>query len=321
LNKLSKYLKKITRQKASNIKVVVLCVLAATTFWVLNALNKDNYNTIVNQPIEFYYDREEYRAVEELPSNIRIEIYGNGWDLLRKYFKFNVIPFPIELSDPSAQEYLLTSSFQRALAEQTSPTQLADILEDTLKIKINKIIEEKIKVVMDTSVNPLARKFRFASEIRVEPDSVTVKGPSSIIEKLQGRIIIDWEEENITENYSKSLALALPEDSQRFLELENKEVQVGFEVVEFLEGSRILDVRLLNFPSTVKLMNGDTTVIMEYLLDEREVDSLKTMELEAVLNYRNRNREDSTIMVRLNRVPVFLDSINFEPEQFKLIYE
>lgn len=321
MNKLSKYLKKITRQKASNIKVVVLCVLAATTFWVLNALNKDNYNTIVNQPIEFYYDREEYRAVEELPSNIRIEIYGNGWDLLRKYFKFNVIPFPIELSDPSAQEYLLTSSFQRALADQTAPTQLADILEDTLKIKINKIIEEKIKVEVDTSVNPLARRFRFASEIRVEPDSVTVKGPSSIIEKLQGRFMIDWEEENISENYSTSLALVLPEDYQRFLELENKEVQVGFEVVEFLEGSRILDIRLLNFPSTVKLMNGDSTVIMEYLLDEREVDSLKTMELEAVLNYRNRNRDDSTIMVRLNRVPVFLDSINFEPEQFKLIYE
>src|SRR5690606_2722030 len=110
LSNFLKYFKKISRQKASNIKVVVLCVLAATTFWILNALNKDNYNTIVDQPIEFYYDREEYMAVEELPTNLKIEIYGNGWDLLRKYFKFNVIPFPIELTDPSAQEFILTSS-------------------------------------------------------------------------------------------------------------------------------------------------------------------------------------------------------------------
>ena len=111
-------------------------------------------------------------AVEELPTNLKIEIYGNGWDLLRKYFKLNVIPFPIELTDPSAQEFILTSSFQRALAEQTSPTQLSDILEDTLKIKINKIIEEKIRVEMDTLVYPLARNTRFASELKFMPDSV-----------------------------------------------------------------------------------------------------------------------------------------------------
>jgi hypothetical protein len=321
LSKFLKYFKKISRQKASNIKVVVLCVLAATTFWILNALNKDNYNTIVDQPIEFYYDREEYMAVEELPSNLKIEIYGNGWDLLRKYFKLNVIPFPIELTDPSAQEFILTSSFQRALAEQTSPTQLSDILEDTLKIKINKIIEEKIKVEMDTTVFPLARNIRFASDIRINPDSVLVKGPTSIIEQLQGRIVIPWEELNISENYSRVRTLDLPEGQQEFLTLDTAEVQVDFEVVEYLEGSRILDIRFLNFPSSVSLENADSTVLMEYLVDERHVDSLKSMELEAVLNYRNRNREDSTLMVRLNRIPEFLDSISFEPEKFQLVYE
>lgn len=301
--------------------MVVLCVLAATTFWILNALNKDNYNTIVDQPIEFYYDREEYMAVEELPTNLKIEIYGNGWDLLRKYFKLNVIPFPIELTDPSAQEFILTSSFQRALAEQTSPTQLSDILADTLKIKINKIIEEKIKVEMDTTIFPLAKNIRFASDIIIMPDCVLVKGPTSLIEQLQGRIVIGWEELNISENYSQVRTLNLPEGQQEFLTLDSAEVQVDFEVVEFLEGSRILDIRLLNFPSYVSLENADSTVLMEYLVDERQVDSLRSMELEGVLNFRNRNREDSTLMVRLNQIPEFLDSISFDPENFRLVYE
>src|SRR5690554_5086651 len=135
-------------------------------------------------------------AVEELPDHVTIEINGNGWDLLRKYFKFNVVPFPIELSDPSVQDYLLPGVFQRSLAEQTAPTQLSAILEDTLKINIDRIIEERLNVRMDTTFNPLAPNVRFASEILVEPDSVTVKGPSSIVEKMGGNIYFQLDEDN-----------------------------------------------------------------------------------------------------------------------------
>jgi hypothetical protein len=321
LNKFQKYFKKITAQKASNIKVVVLCVLAATTFWILNALNKDNYTTVVDQPIEFYYDRQEYMAVEELPSKIRIVINGNGWDLLRKYFKFNVIPFPIELTDPSAQDYLLPNSFQRALAEQTAPTQLSDILEDTIKINIDKIIEDTLKVELDTSINPLGKNIRFASEIKIDPDSVTVRGPTSILERMEGKIILHLEDSNLNENFSRSLPLTVPTDYQRFLTLSEESVKVEFEVVQFLEGNKRLKIRKVNFPQNVTLTNNDTTIMMEYLVDEREMDALRELEIEAVLNYNNRNREDSTISPKLNKVPPFLDSIRFNPENFKLIYE
>jgi len=321
LNTIQKYLKRLSKQKASNIKVVVLCVLAATTFWVLNALNKDNYTTVVEQPIEFYYDREEFMAVDELPTKIRIEISGNGWDLLRKYFRVNVMPFPIELSDPSAQSYLLPSSFQRALAEQTAPTQLTAILEDTLKINIDRVIEEKIKVVLDTSANPLAMNIRFASEIRIDPDSVTVKGPTSIIEKLEGAIYVNLNEKNLTDSYSDSIPVAVPREHANFLSLKEKEVNVSFEVVEFLAGQKVLNMRRLNFPSSASLATDDSIVVMQYLLDERQIEAFSELQLEAILNYSNRNREDSTISVRLNRNPSYLDSVKFIPDSFKLVYE
>ncbi len=301
--------------------MVVLCVLAATTFWVLNALNKDNYTTIVDQPIEFLYDREEFMAVEELPSKIRIEINGNGWDLLRKYFKFNVVPFPIELTDPSAQDYLLPVSFQRALAEQTAPTQLTDILEDTLKINIDRIIVDTLRVMMDTTVNPLAPNIRFASDILVEPDSVEVKGPTSIVEQMGGIIYFQLDEENLRDNYHTTLTLSIPEEFEEFLVLSEDTVQVSFEVVEYLEGRRELKIRQVNFPAAVSLASQDSTVIMEFLVDERELESLDSLDLEAVLNYRNRNREDSTISVQLNQTPAYLDSISIAPNTFKLVYE
>lgn len=260
-------------------------------------------------------------AVDELPSSIPIEVNGNGWDLLRKHFKVNVIPFPIELSDPSAQDYILPITFQRALAEQTAPTHLTAILEDTLKIKIDRIVEERIKVILDTAVNPLAENIRFASDVIIEPDCVTVKGPTSILEHLGGVLLVNLGEENISENFSRTRPLSIPQEHDDFLTLAEEEVDVSFEVVEFLEGSRLIAIRTLNFPSSVSLEPQDSTVVMEYLLDERATEAFAELELEAVLNYRNRNREDSTISVRLNRTPAFLDSIRFVPDMFKLVYE
>lgn len=301
--------------------MVVLCVVAATTFWILNALNKDNYTTVVDQPIEFYYNREEFMAVEPLPTKIQIEVNGNGWDLLRKHFKVNVVPFPIELTDPSAQDYLLPTSFQRALAEQTAPTQLTAILEDTLKIRIDRVVEEKLKVLLDSSANPLAENIRFASDVTIQPDCVTVTGPTSIIEKLGGILYIDIEEKALNENFSKTVPLSLPEEHEEFLTLTEEEVAVSFEVVEFLSGQRVVNLRQLNFPPSVSMAGRDSIVVMQYLLDERQTAAFSDLELEAVVNFNTRNREDSTVTVTLRRVPDYLDSIRFIPEIFKLEYE
>lgn len=301
--------------------MVVLCVVAATTFWVLNALNKDNYITVVDQPIEFYYDREEFMAVEKLPTKIQIEVNGNGWDLLRKHFKVNVVPFPIELSDPSAQDYLLPATFQRALAEQTAPTQLTAILDDTLKIRIDRIVEEKLKVLLDTNINPLAENIRFASEVTIQPDCVTVSGPTSIIEQLGGQFLVDIGERELRDNFSGRIPLVLPEEHEEFLTLAEEEVDVAFEVVEFLAGQRVVRIRELNFPSTVSLAGRDSIVVMQYLLDERQTQAFADLELEAIVNYNTRSREDSTVTVTLRQVPDYLDSVRFIPDVFKLEYE
>ena len=87
MSTLRKYFRKFKPDKTSNLKVVVLCVVTATTFWLLNALNKDNYTTVVNQPISLQFDPTEYMAVKDLPKEVKIQINGNGWDLLKKHLK------------------------------------------------------------------------------------------------------------------------------------------------------------------------------------------------------------------------------------------
>lgn len=302
-------------------KVVALCFLAAATFWLFNALNKDNYTTVVDYPIEILFDQEEFMAVEKLPSRIKIEINGNGWDLLRKYFKFNDNPFLLEINNPSSAGYLLTSDIRRSLAENIYPTNLVSILEDTIKFRVDRMVTRKVKIMPDTTLNLLAKNFKLASPIKIDPPTIDIKGPASILQKLDGVLLIDLGTDEINKNFEKTLPIVIPDSLSNFLITQDSAVQINFEVAELLEGNRRLNVRLANFPNNVGLIQEVNTVMMYYLVDERSLEDLKEVSFEAVLNYRNRNRQDSTLMVQVSPAPSFLENIRLEPEIFRLKYE
>tara|TARA_R110002124_G_scaffold270695_1_gene439255 strand:- start:5838 stop:6743 length:906 start_codon:yes stop_codon:yes gene_type:complete len=301
--------------------VVVLCVVTATTFWLLNALNKDNYTTVVDQPILIQFDEEEYMAVKGLPNEVKIEINGNGWDLLKKHLGVSQDPLEITLEDPSHQPYLVTEEITQQMSEHISTTNLVSIVQDTLFFSIDKIVSKKIQIVPDTLPNTLAENHDFASPISIDPEYVTVRGPISIIEQLDGKLLVQLGENNIKNHYSKLLPLELDKTKKDFLTLDEETVQISFQVVAFIEKTLKLDVKKLYFPANVDIEGDVQSVTLQFLVDERKQNDLESLNLSAILNYNNRNREDSSIAVSLNVNRSFLRDITFSPDSFDLIYE
>ncbi len=312
---------RISPKKLSNLKVVVLCIAAATTFWILNALNKDDYNTIVDFPIEIVYDQNQFVAVAGLPKTLEIEISGNGWDLLRKYFNFNNDSYPIELSNPASQNYVLTANFKRSLGEFLSPTQLVSVLEDSLKYKIDKIKSIKVKPVLDSSSFSLGKNYRIIDQITFSPEEILLTGPSSILDSLTGSFPISLGENRINKSIDKQIPLTVPENLGNLVQIEQEEIRVKFEVIQFLEGNKRLQVRKINFPKSVTLADEDVSIMISYLVDERKSSELKDLEFEAVLDYYKRNKADSTITVQVRPLPDYLEQVVAQPAVLKLKYE
>jgi len=321
LSTLSNYFRKFKPNKTSNLKVVVLCVVTATTFWLLNALNKDNYTTIVNQPISIQFDEEEYMAVKSLPSEVKIEINGNGWDLLKKHLRLSQDPLEITLEDPSHQPFLITDEISQQMSEHISTTNLVGIVQDTLFFNIDKIVSKKIQIIPDTLANSLAENYDFASPITMNPEHVTAKGPISVIEQLEGKLLVQLGENNIKNHYSKLLPLELDKTNREFLSLDEETVQISFQVVAFIEKTLKLEVKKLYFPTNVDIEGDVNSVTLQFLVDERKQNDLEALNLSAVLNFNNRNREDSSIAVTLNVSRSFLRDVTFSPDSFDLIYE
>ena len=311
----------ISPKKLSNLKVVVLCIAAATTFWILNALNKDDYSTVVDYPVNFVFNQENYIPIEKLPESIPVEIQGNGWDLLQKYFNVNTTPYQIELQNPSESNFILTSDLRRSLGEFLSPTQVLSVLDDSITFKIDEIQTLEIKPVLDTTSFSMAKNYRILEEIKFSPENLTIKGPSSILDSLGEGYPISLKESRINKNILKEVEVSVSSELNDLISIEEKTLIVDFEVVAFLEGNKRLQLKKINFPKNVTLENEEISMMMYYLVDERKSSELKDMEFEAVLNYSKRNREDSTISIQVQPMPKYLEQVRVEPQILKLKYE
>lgn len=311
---------RISPKKLSNLKVVVLCIAAATTFWILNALNKDDYTTVVDFPIELVYDREKYVSVSEEPENIQIEISGNGWDLLRKYFNFNNQNFPVEISNPTSRDYILTSDLKRGLSDFLGPTKAVSILDDSIKYHINRIQSIKITPKLDSTSFSLYKNFKFLGDPEFDPPQLTFTGPNSLLDSLKKSFAINLDENKINRDLSKEVKLNLPKEMSSLVSIKEKTITVKIDVVAFLEGNKRLKIKKLNFPRSVTLENEEEQLMMDYLVDERSSDQLKELEFEGVVDYYKRNKEDSTITVEVKPLPAFLDQVRVTPPKLKLRY-
>lgn len=312
---------RISSRKLSNLKVVVLCIAAATTFWILNALNKDNYTTIVDYPIAWDYDEEKYMAVQPLPETFPIQISGNGWDLLRKYFKLNEPPFIINLAEPSSRNYILTSELQRPLGDFLTPTTLLGALEDSIRFSIDKIETRELDLIVDTTSFSLAKNIEIEGSVNFSPRKITVKGPSSLLETFEGKFSVPLNETRISSNFNKSVPIEIDENLSEFISLEQETVEVSFSIIQYLEGNKRLKVKKINFPRTVTLQDEEITPMISYLVDGSKVTELKDVEFDAILDYGKRNREDSTITIVVKPNPSYIKEMVVTPAFVKLKYE
>lgn len=312
---------RISSRKLSNLKVVVLCIAAAATFWILNALNKDNYTTIVDFPIAWSFDEQKYMAVKPLPESMPIQISGDGWDLLRKNFKLNESPFIINLADPAARDYMLTSDLKRPLADFISPTVLLGSLNDTIKFQIDRIETRSLDLILDSTSFSLAKNVEIDGAINFSPKKVTITGPSSVLDSFEGNFPVSLNENRINGNFKKSVALKIGKNLAGFVSLKEESVEVSFSVIQYLEGNKRLKITKINFPSSVSLENEEITPIMTYLVDESKVTDLKEVEFEAILDYGKRNRKDSTISIEVKPIPKYIKNVTVEPSILKLKYE
>lgn len=300
-----------------NLKVVILSLVAATTFWFFNALNK-NYDARINYPLEFEFARDSVVIVEELPDEVLIDVSSGGWNLLRKTFWFSVLPVVITLDNPADVKFLTRSSLIPIISDQILDLELNFLLTDTLFINVEHKVQKRVALNVDSLRVPLADNHRLVSPIQITPDTITVVGPSSRIAALPENLKIDIQRRNINSDFDRDVEVELPDGSLMISQPE--EVQIQFAVAEFTNVTLPVDLDLLNFPEDSSAYLNDSIIYVNYWVRADELNTVKPEDFVISADYTMIIGRDSTLLPILLESPTNAYDMEYFPDTLRISY-
>ncbi len=297
-------------------KVIAMCILGATTIWFFTALNK-NYTTTINYPLSIdYRGKDSLIAVAEVPSQVRLNVSGGGWNLFRKSIGIGVEPLEYQLNNPTETRFLLGSSMVSAINDQVKTLSLNRVITDTLHFHIEHKTAKTLILALDRDTVSTASDHTIVGDIIITPDTVQVEGPVSIISGLKDTIYLGLEQTQIDENYQDRVSIPHTETN---LTWSTDIAEISFQVDPLVAVEREVNVRPVNFPEGYFLDPDQQQINTRYQVPSSLKDSLLAVVIELWADF-NQLQPDSTIAPRVKADHPYILNITLDPAQVEISY-
>jgi len=217
----------------NNIKTFLVCLIAATFFWLMNVLNKDNYSIRLSYPLEVEYDHAAYVPLQPLPKQLSVNVTGNGWMLLRKsWLNFNALPVVYRINNPNKSSYINSTTLTDQITELFPDLHVNYVVSDTFELSFERKITRIIPIRVDSVGIDMGEGYVISSIINVSPSLISIEGPISIVKSYPDTIHIKIPTPKIQNNFDESLPIPIPE--LPLLKVSHRDVYVSFEVAQYL---------------------------------------------------------------------------------------
>lgn len=217
----------------NKVKTFLVCLLAATFFWLMNVLNKDNYAIKLNYPLSVEYDHAAYVPIRPLPKRVSVNVSGNGWNLLRKsWLSFNAAPVTYKINNPKKITYINSTTLTDQITELFPDLHVNYVVADTFELSFERKIRRIIPIRVDSASIDIPEGYVISSIINVSPSLISVDGPVSLVKNYPDTIRVQVPAPKIQNNFDESLAIPLPHAP--LVEVSHREVYVSFEVARYL---------------------------------------------------------------------------------------
>jgi hypothetical protein len=217
----------------NRIKTFIGCLLAASFFWLMNVLNRDNYSIKLNYPLEIEYDHSSYVPMQPLPRRISVNVSGDGWRLLQKsWLDFNANPVVYKVMNPNEASVINSTTLTDQVTELFPGLHVNYVVADTFELSFEPKIRKIIPIRVDSAAINIREGYVISSIINVSPSLISVDGPVSLVKLYPDTIRISVPTPKIQNNYDENLPIPLPVSP--LVDVSHRDVFVSFEVAQFL---------------------------------------------------------------------------------------
>lgn len=163
------------------IPLLIISIAFSVIIWGTISLSEEYYAN-VNVPLKVIGYPNGYTIGSEIPENITIKLRGIGW----KLFAVNIgkdVTYKISVKGDSGLVQIKLMDHLTDNRWMLSELDIIDIVPNSLSFSIERKVKKKLPIVPDLSLD-FKVGYGLAKEVVLEPDSVVIDGPQSVVNSL-----------------------------------------------------------------------------------------------------------------------------------------
>ena len=300
-------------------------LLLSVLFWFLTAMNKE-YPTSISYPVRYIRFPEKKVLVNDIPDRLELTVNASGYTLLRYKLQSRIAPIIFDvnsfslntvLGDPSTL-YILTSYAKDRIAKQlSSEIEILNISPDSLFFQFADKASKKVPVEPDLDIS-FEKQYMQVGPYLVEPDSVTISGPEMIIDTIN----VVATEAVIMSDANRSFDMELEMKPLHKVEFDPFEVWIQVPIEKFTEASLKVRIEVINMPESLLLRPFPPAVTVSCQIGLSAYETLNEHLFRAVIDYAEvDNMLGNKLQVKIIKMPVYIQSVNFTPKSVEYIVE
>jgi len=309
----------ITGIKNRKINVFFIFLLMSFLILIFSKLSKEYINTIDFQVKQLNVPKE-YVILNDSSATINITMKTIGFNWLKYYFSNPeiIVDFKRDVSKRDSFYVLNNSKILFNKKEEFgNQVEVLSISPDNLYFRFDVNSVRKIPVLAngDLSFSPGYDTF---NKIKIEPDSIQVIGPNSLVDSIKSIQTDNFKWENINANVFQKIKLNLPMNNDN-LAFSNTEVDLSVEVEKFTEGSVKVPVDFINVPQNLRIKFFPKTINVLYYTSLNKFSEISSNDFNVICDFKKVSENQSFLLPELQNFTAKVKSAKINNQRIEFI--
>jgi hypothetical protein len=320
LKKVKNFLRRV---KSKELLTFLFFICLSSLFWLMQSMNEES-ETSYRIPIRYCNVPDDVVLTPTPVGHLTVRLRDKGIVLLDYSFrhKFHTIDIDLAPYFGSAggtihiKEDFLTSVVKRQLK---ATTMLATIVPDTLSIGYSHLGDKWVSVRFDGLALP-AEQFRLAGDISIEPDSVQVFAPHTVLDTLSYISTRFSSLTELTATVSKSIELSVPSGAK----VVPSSVTLTVPVEEYTEKRLTLPISVVGVPDSLQLRLFPSVAEVSFFCSVGDFSTISADAFRAEVNFAERSqgsRRATHLGVELVEMPINVSNVRLQPDSVEYLIE
>ncbi len=303
--------------KRGPLKTFLFFLGFSAVIWIFVQFSKQ-YTVAVELPLSYVNIPMDKIIGENAPKTLDLRLRDYGFNIAR----YKMIPPNLAIDVSDARQvggqliYDLEQQKQSILSQLNVDYEDATFLQENITLDFEQKAVKTVTVVSNMELG-FSVGYSALEEIRIEPDTVRVSGPRSIIDTLEEIGTVPMKIDNISKDIQGKIKL----DTKGLdnITLFQDEVKYSLRTDKFTEGRVEIPIEMVNVPENYNVVIFPKEVVVYYQVSLQDFDKIKPTSFNVVVDFRNTLPEEGYLVAQVIQKPALVNNVRLSEKRIQYV--